>query len=325
MENVSYISDTRSFITIVVLTYNPNWIKLRETLYSIAIQKGVNFDLVISDDGSEEDFFSEAKSFLSHFSSLRTCFLKNEKNVGTVKNLLSVFDKVKVGSFIKTISPGDFFYDENSLLKISNYIMNNCADIYFGNSFYYEYMNGQFFIYDNLRNPKDISPYVERNLSKIRHSYLIHRDYILGSAFIVNTQKLYRYLCKIQNITMYAEDTAIIYMIADNNTILYIDDYLFWYEYGVGISTSNNNLWNQRLYNDNKNVFLLMYQKHVISPSIYYMHYSRFRSFRLLLRLYHDFFYIIRRLYLSADKISISVTQADYDTLSAIKHNACLY
>ncbi|MGF7109370.1 glycosyltransferase family 2 protein [Treponema pedis] len=326
--NLSYSNFVRQnmpFITIIVLTYNPDWIKLKETLYSIIIQKGVDFDIIISDDGSQNDFFEGAKLFLEKQSFERVRFLKNERNVGTVKNLLSAFKKMKMGKFVKTISPGDFFYDEYSLLKIAKYINDNEADIYFGNSLYYSCIDENCFIYDNLRAPKNLEPYIYRNIQKIKRNYLIYQDYILGLSFVIKTDRLYCYLAKLEDSVIYAEDAAVIYMIADNSTILYIDDNLFWYEYGSGISTCNKNIWNERLYNDNKNVFFLMAKNNIIPFSIFNLHYNKLWCIRFVLKCYYKFFYVLKSKLGIEYPISITVSNADYSKLKDIRNKALLY
>lgn len=39
-------------ITVVVITYNPDYKKLFQTLYSIVIQKNIIFEIIVSDDGT---------------------------------------------------------------------------------------------------------------------------------------------------------------------------------------------------------------------------------------------------------------------------------
>ena len=51
-------------VSVCVVTYNPDKGKLMETLESIVKQKYDNLQIVLSDDGSKENFFDEAKTLL---------------------------------------------------------------------------------------------------------------------------------------------------------------------------------------------------------------------------------------------------------------------
>ena len=106
-----------ALVTICVLTYNPDWIKFRSTLRSIICQRNVDFDIVVSDDGSEENYFDKAEEFLkeNNFSDYR--FIANKQNQGTVKNTISALQNVE-SKYVKLISPGDFLYNENVLSNL---------------------------------------------------------------------------------------------------------------------------------------------------------------------------------------------------------------
>ena len=44
-------------VSIIVATYNPDLNKLMSTLLSIIIQKGIKFEIIVTDDGSQKDYF----------------------------------------------------------------------------------------------------------------------------------------------------------------------------------------------------------------------------------------------------------------------------
>ena len=54
-------------VAVTVGTYNPIWKKLEATLRSILQQKNVNFQIIISDDGSKYNCFNEAKELFKKY------------------------------------------------------------------------------------------------------------------------------------------------------------------------------------------------------------------------------------------------------------------
>ena len=42
-------------VSVILCTYNPDWRKLKATLLSAAMQENIDFEIVLTDDGSGED------------------------------------------------------------------------------------------------------------------------------------------------------------------------------------------------------------------------------------------------------------------------------
>ena len=75
-------------LTVIILQYRPDFAALRRTLASLAMQTTRDFEVVVADDGSEQDYFAETKAYLEAHGIHPAAFVKAEKNGGTVKNLL---------------------------------------------------------------------------------------------------------------------------------------------------------------------------------------------------------------------------------------------
>ena len=54
-------------VSVVVLTYNPDLRGLKRTLRSVMLQTGVNFEIIIADDGSSDNLSEEIKAFFVIF------------------------------------------------------------------------------------------------------------------------------------------------------------------------------------------------------------------------------------------------------------------
>ena len=60
--------DKKCKVTVAVISYNPVWEKLRNTLKSVVWQKKVDFEIIVADDGSEKDCFDFVEQFFKNSS-----------------------------------------------------------------------------------------------------------------------------------------------------------------------------------------------------------------------------------------------------------------
>lgn len=273
--------------SIIIVTYNPDWDKFILTLDATIHQRYVSFEIIICDDGSKNNYESDLREYfyMNNFSNYK--LVMNKENQGIVKNVLSGV-RVANGEYLKLISPGDYFYDEEVLHDFLLFINKNPAEVYFGKAIYYrdeksEVGNLDRKIFD-INNPRDITPYVRYNQKKIRFNYIYLRDYILGASFIIEREIHKNYLEQLEDKVIYCEDCSVIAMIADNKKVAYFDKPFIWYEYGFGISTQKNQEWEKKLNEDNKVAFTILKEKKSISRIEYDVYYGKSRVYRRLLR-----------------------------------------
>lgn len=284
--------------SIIISMYNPDWNKLVLTLDSIVEQKNIDFEIVICDDGSEQNFENEIQEYFENNSFEKYKLVMNPNNQGTVKNVISAF-KVARGKYVKNISPGDYFYDDFVMSKFDDVIKKSDADIFFGNAvFFYDKVkeNGmkERFLYPEKHNPIDFAPYIRNNGKQIRFNYLVRHDYILGASFVTKRELQLEYLLKIENYVKYAEDCSFVWMVAAGCKVKYIDIPFIWYEYGTGISTQRSDKWEKILYEDNRNAYKQMYAKRDIKKWVFDVAYSKNIFWKCILRL---FVYCITKFY----------------------------
>ena len=269
--------------------YNHDWDKLLLTLNSAISQKNIDFEIVICDDGSKNNFEKELKAYFytKNFDDYK--LVMNPVNGGTVKNVISGFT-ASSGEYVKDISPGDYFYDDSVMSKFDAVIKESDADIYFGNAvFYYDECNGvnkNRVLFPEKHNPIDYKPYIKNDKNRIRFNYLVKHDYVLGAVFITKRELQLKYLKKIENYVKYAEDCSFIWMIAAGCTIKYVDIPFIWYEYGSGISTQGSDRWLKIIYEDNRNVYKLMLDSGDIKKWVYNISYSNNKFVKITLRLF---------------------------------------
>lgn len=251
-----------NLITILLVTYNSDWIKTRQTLFSIITQKNIDFELIIADDGSKNNNFTKIEEYLNHNSFTKYVLIGNEVNKGTVQNILSAIPNIK-GEYLKLISPGDFLYDDTTLYNFYKLIERSSAKVFFGNACYYSENNKNITLYKN-NMPLNIKPFLDNNLKAIKRNYFITHDYILGCTFIVQSELFFYYLEKYLDNIIFAEDTVFIAMLSDNISFSFYNEPFIWYEYGSGISTNRNTKWSDIL---NKEVLLVL---HTLKDKGYY-------------------------------------------------------
>ena len=250
-------------VTVIVGTYNSDYTKLFQTLYSILLQKDIAFEIIVSDDGSREFDERAIEKFFAKFNFQEYYLIANKENQGTVCNCYGAAKKAK-GKYIKFISPGDYIYEPTTLKKAVDFLHAGSHKICFGRTVYYRKAEETSDDYElsNQMAPHNLTPYIMGDYEKIKESYLFHRDYALGAAFVCQRELLIKYLTKISGRVKYAEDCSYIMMIADDVKVVFWDDFIVWYEFGTGISTSGCQKWLEKIWADNMAAFSLIKEEH---------------------------------------------------------------
>lgn len=240
-------------VSVVIVTYNPDEKKLFQTIWSCVNQKDINHEIIVADDGSTDFNKSLVEQWFKELDFKDYKIVRLEQNCGTVKNSINGVS-VCNGKFVKSISPGDFLYDDTTLSKFYNFCTKTNKEIVFGLSLYYSSSGDWIKYLPEFHYPKDFKPYIKNDTKKIRFNFLILRDLILAPSYLIKTDVYLKYLKLIEGKAKYAEDTVYMLMMADGLEFVYFDYPIVWYEYGFGISTNGSKIWEQRIVEDIKNV-----------------------------------------------------------------------
>lgn len=236
-------------ISVLVVTYNPVKEKLIATLDSIIKQKGIDFDVVVSDDGSKDNLFLDIKKYFKEKRFENYTLINNKINKGTVENSYVGLKACK-GEYVKTISPGDLLYGETILkewlddMKTKNSKWSFCDAIYYSNE------KNQKEYYAVKAHPNQIGPYLNKGFQKCRWNYLVLDDIALGAAILAKNDLMIAYLERIVGKVKYAEDNIWRLMMFDGIVGTYFQKDAILYEYGSGISTSGSEIWQERIKKD---------------------------------------------------------------------------
>lgn len=238
-------------ITIVVLTYNPVWEKLRATLKSIVEQQDVYLQIVITDDGSKNNQFDKVVLFFKEIRFNDYKLISNIKNEGTVINLYRGI-VASDADYIKCISPGDLLYDRLTLSKWFNFTKEKRADITFCDAVFYNIKNGSLNIIKHAHNPRNMEIYLKPSSyhDKIIN-YIIFKDTISGATILTRKKVLLYYIDFLVHRVIYVEDFFMRLAVLDKRNIVYCPLNGIWYEFDDGgISTSEDSVWHERIRKD---------------------------------------------------------------------------
>lgn len=251
-------------VSVIVASYNPDYKKLKKTIVSVLKQKEVSFEVIVTDDGSINNFYKEIEEVFEEYNFKNYTLLSNEKNLGTCSNIYHGI-KCAQGEYVKLISPGDYLYSEETLCLWTAFMNENQLDISFGDAVFYQ-MDGNEIRQIKVRNNPynrylyELDSYKEK---KIKIDYLVLYDHVVGAAFMMKKEVLERYLEEIQGKVIYAEDFAYRLMILAGHHIIYFPKKVIFYEYGTGISTQKEKIWEERLRRDMDQINNIILSKYV--------------------------------------------------------------
>ena len=236
--------------TVIVLTYEPVKSRLWYTLDSILMQKKANFEIIVSDDGSKENYFKEIIKYFENKKFKDYSIVLHNKNEGTVKNVFSAV-KLAKGKFVKLISPGDALVSSDTLCLWVEFLKKSGKQWSFGEALYYTRTEeNKLFLTKKYCHPQIIDCYLKHKDEECRVNYVGFDDNALGSAVLCQTELMLKYLKKIIGKCIYAEDNSYRLMAFDNILPEYYPRAVIFYEYGTGISTSCDDAWYKKIRND---------------------------------------------------------------------------
>ena len=246
-------------ITVNVGTYNPDWQKLKATLNSVMLQKDVHVQIVVSDDGSKNNFFPEIRAHFEACDFHDYRLVANETNQGIVAQICHGISFAE-GTYVKIISPGDLLYDEHTLHDWLQEVIRQNADISFCNAVFYHRKDGHIHILKHRHNPNDIGIY--QHPSSYHHRvfhYLVQKQWIAGATVMAKRDLLIYYMDILKrNQILYFEDFYLRLAVLDDRRITYYPHIGLWYEFADGgISTSDDGKWIARMKTDDARLWRL--------------------------------------------------------------------
>lgn len=270
--------------TVLVITFNSELFKTYLTLQSVIEQKFDDFEIVIADDGSRDNHFSQIKEFFDRKQFENYKLVANKENKGTVKNLLSGLQCTE-GKYVKFISAGDALYDENTLQNVYDFMEKNECSCCFGLIKGYRRESKTDIKTIPYFHPFDMKAYRKKDTKRIIKNLVLYSDNVCGASICYEKKFAIDYMKKIQDVVVYEEDIFQVLAAVEGRPLQLYDEYMIWYEIGAGITTKKNSGFEELIRQDVERFYKELYRKHGDHPKVR-------KRFQLLK------FYKIKNLYL---------------------------
>ncbi len=239
-------------VSIIVCIYNPDFEKMIRTLKSVVRQRGIKYEVIVSDDGSKESNYDRLNMFFTDNGFEDFIIIESNENRGTVINQYEAM-MVASGKYIRGVSPGDFFADDYSVYKFFRYAENNKAVICFGDLIYYDSDNsGRMRTLRKINSPRHPELYEDtgKNARAIDENYLVFNESISGASFFYKRDITLKYLALLKNRVKFTEDQVFRLMAVDGIRPLHMPELVMFYEFGTGISTGKDCYWDKMIKDD---------------------------------------------------------------------------
>lgn len=247
-------------VSIVVLTYNADAVKLRQTLASAAAQREISFEIIVSDDGSARKDFSFLQEYMQTLGVKHYRLIENPDNKGTVQNCLSGV-KAASGEYVFLTSPGDLLYDAFVMRDFYRFAQERNAKLCFGNSVFYCMEEGTPRLTRQYGTPPN--PQIYRENTSVAKASFFGGNWIIGASYFRDRAVAQKYFEKIAGTSVYMEDTtSTAFALAEGIALHYYDRNLVWYEDGTGISTGASDKWKKLLEEDLTKSFEQLKKEH---------------------------------------------------------------
>ena len=218
--------------SVIVCCYNSDYEKLKKTLISIIKQKDIAFEIIISDDGSKDRSVENIKTWISEHKIPNVKYNFLTENVGTVGNILSAV-KLTEGKYVKTISPGDYFFDEFSLKQYLQKFNKNDYKLVFSRAIYYTQDREILKFHNPIATGTKSRWFMKKNLCTFF-------DCFLGATFSCEREYILPYLQELVGVVRLVEDFPLTFLtLINNQKVGFINKNLVWYESDTGVSRVN--------------------------------------------------------------------------------------
>ena len=221
-------------VSVIIATYKPNLERLLFSIDSVIRQQWDDFELIITDDGSKNNCFEEAREYLEKRGFHDYTLLSHEKNAGTVKNILDAVYHAK-GQYVRTIGTGDALYGTSSLKEHVEFLEKSGRKWSFGQMIYFTIdETGKREYVRHKSRPQRTKSYLNGNDRKCMRQYCTYRDVATGTAILYERETLKNYLELIQDKVVYCEDYIGEIMTYDGLVAAYYPAPVILYEFASG-------------------------------------------------------------------------------------------
>lgn len=242
--------DCRYEVSAVVLTYHSDYAKLRQTLLSLILQEDVGLEIIVADDGSEENHRDAIEELFQQHGFSDYKLVMNPVNRGTIFNYISALEAAE-GEFVKSLSPGDFLAAPDALSGWLKFMREKGSDWSFSEIINYHTEDGEERISTETAMPVYVKPYLEDDRKRARWNYVVLDDAAPGCAFMGRTELKLKYAKELADAgNKFGEDYLFRVMMFDGICGDYYPAATTFYEFATGISSGRSKEWTQLLFGE---------------------------------------------------------------------------
>lgn len=240
-------------ISIVVLTYNSDLLKILVTLESLLLQENIDREIIISDDGSVNFPVLEIETYFRERKFYQYTILSHKDNVGTVHNIYDALLHCN-NMYVKLISPGDLICSKTALASWIDELQNQRFALSICDYYCYTVKN------NNLEfKSLPVFPQTTKQ-NQLKYNCLIGNDLITGAAVLINKNIYLKYLAIALDKVKYCEDYVYRLMLQKDEEICIYNKPVVLYEHGSGISTGISEFWKKARNHDWEEINKLLYE-----------------------------------------------------------------
>lgn len=248
-------------VSVLIVTYYSEWAKIKLTLNSILKQKNVDFEIVVSDDGSEDNQFDKIRAYFKKRKFEDYTLVAHEKNQGTVRNVITGLEYCR-GKYVKGLGPADMFMDSFSLVQMYSFLETYQYEAGFCLMQGYTVLPNNKYNKKSYHYPFDLTAYKKEDAFRIQKNEVYYSDHISDVATFFRTDFYLEYMRKIEPYVRYEEDIFQVMAALDGRFFHLFDKKLVWYELGYGISTSKKSGYSELLKKDSDSFYDFIFQKY---------------------------------------------------------------
>jgi len=223
-------------VTVIVATYNPILRKALETLNSIILQTDISIQIIVVDDCSKDNFFSEYTEFFEKKGFSNYILLCSDINKGTIKNIERCANHCE-GEYIKLLSPGDYLYHPHMLYEWVEHMCKMKVKISVSDAYFYRRTSEGCQLIQTYAFPQAPCVLNDKNERRKKYYQLIYNDYWLGAATLVEKSTFGKYIKIISDIGIYGEDNMYRIAACDGISRSFYRKDTILYEADTGISS----------------------------------------------------------------------------------------
>lgn len=248
-------------LSLIVITYHPKMDAVAKTVRSMTGQRNVAAEIIITDDGSEENHEAEIRQLFEETGFTDFKLVMNPENRGTIRNLIAGLEAAE-GEYTKVLAPGDYLAGPDVMRGWLDDMRRKGCEWSFAETLNYRTVDGRDVIVSETAQPVYIRPYLEGNRQKARWNYVVLDDAAPGCCMTGKTALQLQYARELAEAgNRYAEDHMFRLMMFDGITGGYYPEGAVYYEYGTGISTGKNKKWAQIIFDEYVRMNRLMAQR----------------------------------------------------------------